>query len=94
MKGWFSAKVLLPQPASERRGIAAKRMELNAIVIVNLRTPTERFFGRLMNLNHSGVTVRGVDLNAFEDWITNMREGEESGVRPSTIHHFLPPSSR
>jgi hypothetical protein len=63
-------------------------MHVNSIVIVNLLSPKERFFGRLLELNTAGVTVRGIDLNAFEDWMINVREHEETGVRPTTI--FFP----
>ena len=63
-------------------------MKTNSIVIVNLLSPKERFFGRLVELSTAGVTVRGIDLNAFEDWMINVREQEETGVRPTTI--FFP----
>ena len=63
-------------------------MKTDAIVVVNLLSPKERFFGRMMDLNTAGVTVRGIDLNAFEDWMMNVLEREETGVRPTTI--FFP----
>ena len=63
-------------------------MQLNTIVIVNLVTPRERFFGRLVELTSAGVTVRGIDLNAFEDWISSVTAGDDSGVRPTTV--FFP----
>ena len=63
-------------------------MKTNSIVIVNLLAPKERFFGRLVELGTAGVTVRGIDLNAFEDWVANVQERDESGVRPTTI--FFP----
>jgi hypothetical protein len=34
------------------------------------------------------VTVRGVYLNAFDDWINHINGKEESGVQPTTI--FFP----
>lgn len=57
-------------------------------MVVNLVSPAEKFVGRLMELTAAGATVRGVDLNAFEDWTTDVRENEESGVRPTTV--FFP----
>ena len=63
-------------------------MKLNSIVIVNLHSPKERFFGRLLELATHGVTVRGIDLNAFEDWMDDITHREESGVQPTTI--FFP----
>jgi hypothetical protein len=63
-------------------------MKLNSIVIVNLHSPKERFFGRLLELATHGATVRGIDLNAFEDWMDHITHREESGVQPTTI--FFP----
>lgn len=63
-------------------------MKLNSIVIVNLHEPRERFFGRLLDIATHGVTVRGIDLNAFEDWMDSITHREESGVQPNTV--FFP----
>jgi len=63
-------------------------MKLNSIVVVNLHSPRERFFGRLVETTPAGVTVRGIDLNAFEDWMNYITYHEESGVQPTTI--FFP----
>jgi hypothetical protein len=63
-------------------------MKLNSIVVVNLQGPKERFFGRLVDITAPGITVRGIDLNAFEDWMNHITQSEESGVQPTTI--FFP----
>ncbi len=63
-------------------------MKPDSIVVVNLQSPTERFFGRLIDILASGVTVRGIDLNAFDDWMNHINHREESGVQPTTI--FFP----
>ena len=63
-------------------------MKLDSIVIVNLQSPKERFFGRLLEITPPGVTVRGIDINAFEDWMDHITHREESGVQPTTI--FFP----
>jgi len=63
-------------------------MKPNSIVIVNLQSPGERFFGRLIELSIPGITMRGIDLNAFDDWIDHIRRDEENGVRPTTV--FFP----
>lgn len=63
-------------------------MKLNSIVIVNLQSPKERFFGRLIDIIPPGITVRGIDLNAFEDWMAHITHHEESGVQPTTM--FFP----
>ena len=63
-------------------------MKLNSIVIVSLLAPRERFFGRLLDIATHGVTVRGIDLNAFPDWMDHITHREESGVQPTTV--FFP----
>ena len=63
-------------------------MKTNSIVVVNLQSPKERFFGRLIEISTAGVTVRGIDLNSFYDWIDHVNSHEESGVQPTTI--FFP----
>ena len=63
-------------------------MKLNSIVIVSLHSPRERFFGRLLDIATHGITVRGIDLNAFEDWMNHITHHEESGVQPNTV--FFP----
>src|SRR3569832_1069428 len=63
-------------------------MNPNSIVVLSLQSPRERFFGRLMETAPAGVTVRGIDLNAFDDWMNHINHQEESGVQPTTI--FFP----
>src|SRR5688572_2604925 len=63
-------------------------MKIGSIVVVNLVSPQQRFFGRLMEITTPGVTVRGIDLDAFEDWMNNITGHEESGVQPTTM--FFP----
>jgi hypothetical protein len=40
----------------------------SAAVIVNLVSPREKFFGILGSLSAAGVTIRGINLDAFDDW--------------------------
>jgi hypothetical protein len=55
-------------------------MEAGSIVIVSLHSPREKFWGRLLDLTVAGVTVRGLDLNAFEDWIRQFGGEEATGL--------------
>ena len=63
-------------------------MKIRSIVIANLGSPRQRFFGKLLEITPAGITVRGVDLDAFEDWINHIAAGEESGVQATTT--FFP----
>lgn len=40
-----------------------------AAVVIVLHTPREKCWGVLDELNQAGVFLRGLDLNAFEDWV-------------------------
>jgi hypothetical protein len=57
-------------------------LDLHSIVIVSLHTPREKVWGELVALNPSGVTVRGIDLNSFDDFVRQVRhpEGERVGL--------------
>lgn len=52
-------------------------MNLYSPVIVSLQNPKEKIWGVLLSLNTSGVTLRGIDLNSFEDWSRQVAAGEE-----------------
>ena len=57
-------------------------LEPNSIVIVSLHTPKEKLWGSLVSMNSSGVTLRGIDLNSFDDFIRQVMdpEGERIGL--------------
>jgi hypothetical protein len=40
-----------------------------AAVVIVLHTPREKCWGVLGELNSAGVFLRGLDLNAFDDWV-------------------------
>ncbi len=63
-------------------------MQTNKVVIVNLQSPMERFVDLLIEIGTPGVTLRGLDLRSFDDWMNDISTEEESGVRPTTI--FFP----
>lgn len=63
-------------------------MEVNTIVILSLFGPKEKIWGQLLMLNPAGVTVRGIDLNSFDDFLRQMGDQEENTVGLSTV--FFP----
>jgi len=63
-------------------------MRVHSIVIANLTAPRQRFLGQLLELTPAGITIRGIDLEAFEDWMNHVSTREESGVQPATT--FFP----
>jgi len=62
--------------------------ELSSLVIVNLVNPKEKFFGMLTALSPAGVTVRGINLDAYEDWIRQIAHREEANLDVATL--FFP----
>jgi len=44
------------------------KIEIGEIVILVMHSPREKVFGMLHEINAAGVSVRGIDLNAFDDW--------------------------
>ncbi|MBI2956817.1 MAG: hypothetical protein HYY26_05855 [Acidobacteria bacterium] len=62
-------------------------MELNSIVIVSLHDPKEKIWGQLIALTPSGVTVRGIDVNSFEDFIRQVKDPEAGAVGLATIFY-------
>ena len=60
----------------------------DALVILNLVNPKEKFFGLLNALSAAGITVRGINLDSFDDWVREVARGEESNLDLITM--FLP----
>ena len=49
-----------------------------ALVLVTLNTPREKFWGAVVDINPAGVSVRGLDLNCFDDFARQLRAGESA----------------
>ena len=47
-------------------------------VIVYLHSPREKLWGLVLQINASGVFLRGLDLNTFEDWTQMLARGERN----------------
>src|ERR1017187_6286099 len=63
-------------------------MEINSVVIVSIISPKDKIWGQLLLLEPKGVTVRGIDIEAFDDFIRQVIKQEETAVGPNTI--FFP----
>ena len=62
-------------------------MELNSIVILNLGSPREKVWGQLLQLDAKGVTVRGLELDSFDDFIRQIVGREESTVGMTEVFY-------
>lgn len=59
-----------------------------SIVVVNCGNPREKMWGCVVQLDVSGVVIRGLDLESVEDWLRQERSGGGGALGPSTF--FLP----
>ena len=57
-------------------------MEPHSIVVVSLHSPKERLWGELVDISNAGVTVRGIDLGSFDDFVSQVLhpEGDRIGL--------------
>lgn len=57
-------------------------MQPHSIVVVSLHSPKERVWGELLEVSSAGVTVRGIDLSAFDDFVSQVLhpEGDRIGL--------------
>ncbi|MGH9900803.1 MAG: hypothetical protein ACRD68_03085 [Pyrinomonadaceae bacterium] len=57
-------------------GESAVKISSGAIVLIVLHSPREKCWGVLDEINAAGVFLRGIDLNAFDDWTRAVAAGE------------------
>ena len=57
-------------------------MEPHSIVVLSLHSPKERLWGELQEISGAGVTLRGIVLNSFDDFVCQVLhpEGDRIGL--------------
>ena len=60
----------------------------SSLVIVNLVNPKEKFWGVLRSLTPVGMTLLGINLDSFEDWVRQLTREEEQSLDLVTM--FVP----
>lgn len=60
----------------------------HSIVVVSLHSPKEKVWGELLDINPSGVTLRGIDLNSFDHFVRQINEPDGERIGLPTI--FFP----
>jgi len=63
-------------------------MEPHSIIVVSLHSPKEKIWGELVQISTAGVTVRGIDLASFEDFVRQVRDPESEDIGLPTL--FFP----
>jgi hypothetical protein len=56
------------------------------VVLVTLCSPREKFWGVILSLSVAGISLRGCELNSFEDCVSMVKSGE--GFAPGAV--FFP----
>jgi hypothetical protein len=62
-------------------------VEINSIVILSLTTPKEKIWGQLLLLDSAGVTVRGIELASFDDFLQQLLDQEDGAVGMATVFY-------
>ncbi len=63
-------------------------MEPGNLVIAHLVNPSEKFWGVLRSIDGTGITLRGLNVDSFEDWIAQICRGQEQSLGLATM--FVP----
>ncbi len=79
----METKPARPQP------MAQGAFRAGALVLVTLNTPREKFWGAVLEITPAGVSIRGLDLNSFDDFARLLRAGE-----PATLGMVFFPMHR
>ncbi len=74
-----------PEPATLTDS-GSRAFAPGSVVLVTLNQPREKFWGAVMAVSTAGIAMRGVDLNSFEDFIRQVKIGEQ--VAPHAV--FFP----
>lgn len=62
-------------------------MDINSIVIVSLVSPKEKIWGQLLSLESKGVTVRGIELESFDDFVWQIVNREDTAVGMTSVFY-------
>jgi hypothetical protein len=55
---------------------ATSGIQRGAAIVLVLHSPREKCWGILDEISSAGVFLRGLDLNAFDDWVSAIIHGE------------------
>ena len=66
------------EPATEGADEFPDAFVPGAMVVVTLNTPREKFWGAILAINPAGLSIRGVGLNSFDDFIRQVNAGESA----------------
>lgn len=74
--------------SGDRSSVQTGLMEPGAIVVLHVGSPPEKYWGILHQVVGAGITLRGLNLSSFDDWMRAAAYGEEAGIGLATM--FFP----
>jgi hypothetical protein len=63
-------------------------MNSGTFVVVHLVTPKEKYWGVLRAIGAAGITIRGIDVDLFDEWARQVRNTQEPELGLATL--FVP----
>lgn len=63
-------------------------MDPGTLVVVHLVSPKEKYWGVLKSLTPAGATMRGLEIETFDDWARQLRAGADPELGAVTL--FVP----
>lgn len=63
-------------------------MQPGTIVVAHLQSPNEKYWGSLLELTGPGITLRGIHLASFEDWLNAITQQRDPSLGLVTV--FFP----
>jgi hypothetical protein len=83
----LSAALTLKIAVVDKTAIHSRSLfDRGAIVLVTLNNPREKFWGAILDVTAAGLSVRGIDLNSFDDFAQTVRT--EDPMTPGAV--FFP----
>jgi hypothetical protein len=67
--------------------VSSAELQPGVALLVFLREPKERMWGRLVEMRPEGVLIRGLDLATFDDWLHQEAYGGEQLIGPATAFY-------
>jgi hypothetical protein len=64
------------------------RLQPGDLVLVHLINPTEKFWGVLVELEVAGVTLHGISVSSFDEWVSQAVRRDPAALGLSTM--FVP----
>ena len=67
--------------------VSSSHLSPGSIVLAYLQNPREKFWGVLISIDAAGVTMRGIDLQSFDDWLRSHASAGTVEIGPSTAFY-------